>query len=69
MDDFKFELYEVRDEPKLERDGRTVTPQKFVRFGLGKHGPFTEKLPADGWNDELQRRVAKLQAELQAIPR
>lgn len=69
MPDFPFELLELRDETKLERDGRTLTSIKLARFALGTHGPFIERLPAEGWNDELQRRVTKLQAELQALPR
>jgi len=58
----------IRDEYDFDRDG-TPVPSKLVPFFIGKHGPFTERIPATSdWALELARRVAALKAALQSLP-
>lgn len=59
----------VSDESLLNRDG-TVTKYKRYDFFIGKHGPFTERVPLDTFTDsEIQTRVARLKAHIQNLPR
>lgn len=59
----------VYDESLLNRDG-TVTKYRRYDFYIGKHGPFTERVPLDGFTDgEINTRVVKLKAHVQNLPR
>jgi len=58
----------IRDEYDFDRDG-TPVPHKLVPFFIGKHGPFTERIPTTpDWGQELARRVAALKVSLQSLP-
>lgn len=58
----------IRDEYNFSQDG-TPEPFKLVVVFIGKHGPFTERIPATAdWNQELGRRVAALKLALETLP-
>jgi len=58
----------IRDEYTFGQDG-TPEPHKHVPIFIGKHGPFTERIPATpDWPQELARRVAALKSALETLP-
>jgi hypothetical protein len=58
----------IQDEVLPTREG-TVERFKRVDFFIGKHGPFTERIPLDvNFDLEITRRVAALKASLQNLP-
>ena len=59
----------ISDEALVERDG-TVTKYKRYDFFLGKHGPFTERVPLEPFdNQEITRRIGALRLHIEAIHR
>jgi hypothetical protein len=59
----------ISDESLLNRDG-TVSKVRRYDFYIGKHGPFTERVPLDNFTDsEIQTRVTRLKTHLQNLPR
>jgi hypothetical protein len=69
LDPLAIDFKVVSDESLLNRDG-TVTKVRRYDFYIGKHGPFTERVPLDTFTDsEIQTRVGRLKAHLQNLPR
>ena len=66
-DDYTVNFRNVQDEARPERDG--VVRYRRYDFYIGKHGPFTERVPLDGFTDaEITRRVEALRAHLRTLP-
>jgi len=58
----------IRDDYTFAQDGTTEV-FKHVPIFIGKHGPFTERIPVTpDWALELARRVAALKAAIQSLP-
>jgi hypothetical protein len=69
LDPLAIDFKVVSDESLLNRDG-TVTKVRRYDFYIGKHGPFTERVPLDNFADsEIQTRVARLKAHIQNLPK
>jgi hypothetical protein len=69
VDPLAIDFKVISDESLLNRDG-TVTKVRRYDFYIGKHGPFTERVPLDTFTDgEINARVARLKAHLQNLPR
>jgi hypothetical protein len=67
--DLTLNLKNFSDESLVQQDGSV---QKFKRydFYLGKFGPFTERVPLEGFNDALiTARVNALKQHLLALPK
>jgi len=68
MDDLTVRYGVIRDDFHFAQDG-TPEPFKVIPIFIGKHGPFTERIPAaPEWPQELARRVTALKAALAALP-
>jgi hypothetical protein len=68
MEDLSVNAMKVRDESLYERDGST-SRQRVYSFYLGKHGPFTERVPLANFDEyEIGRRVTELQRQLGNLP-
>lgn len=68
MTDTTVEIGTITDEPAFDRFGKPIGSVKRVPFFIGKHGPFTERIPADAnWELELQRRIEALKQTLQRL--
>lgn len=59
----------ISDEALVDFKGDVVKYKRYDFF-IGTHGPFTERVPLDGFTEnEINLRVQKLKAHLQALPR
>lgn len=69
-DDVSVTAMKMQDLSELERDG-TISRWRQYRFWLGKHGPFTEKVPLTTPFDEQEigRRVLVLQQHARMLPK
>jgi flavodoxin len=68
MEDTTFTLINVKDDIVFNLDN-TTSPVKVATFRLGKTGPYTERMtPQEYLDGELRNRVARLQAQLAALP-
>lgn len=65
--EFPIEWVSTTDDVQFARTGGTVKFKKYVFF-LGKHGPFTERVPTEPTFDEneIGRRVTNLRLHLRA---
>lgn len=65
--DFPIEWVSTTDDVQFTRAGGTAKFRKYVFF-LGKHGPFTERVPTEPTFDEQEigRRVMALRTHLRA---
>jgi hypothetical protein len=66
--DLPIEFVDIRDAPRIERDG-TVVVEKRVVFYVGKFGPFTEHFPVTLDRAEITTRVEALRSTLLGLPR
>jgi hypothetical protein len=66
--DFPIDLITTTDDVQFARGGGVVRYRKYV-FYLGKHGPFTERVPVEPTFDEneLGRRVLALRTHLRTL--
>jgi hypothetical protein len=69
MEDLAVTYGRIRQEPRFERDGTTVT-EIIVPIFLGKHGPFTERFSEADWSNPLAvaARVDALKQTLRTLP-
>ncbi|NUR76054.1 MAG: hypothetical protein HOQ28_07215 [Thermoleophilia bacterium] len=69
-DDFAIEWGPARDESIPQRDG-SIARYKTYTFWIGKHGPFTERVPREPAFDELEinRRAESIRTHLRSLPR
>jgi hypothetical protein len=69
-EDLSVQSMKVSDTSAYQRDGTSVR-QRVYTFFLGKHGPFTERVPIDPTFDpnEIQTRITALRAHLANAPR
>lgn len=64
--ELKIEFINQKDDVRPQRDG-TMQRDRVYTFYLGKFGPFTERVPLDGFDEnEIGRRVTALRARLVA---
>lgn len=57
----------VADESIVNRD-QTVTKVRRYDFFIGKYGPFTERVPLEGFTEsEIDQRIARLKSHLGSI--
>lgn len=67
-DNFPVLGMKTNDVTEYQLDGTTARFRQY-RFYLGKHGPFTEKVPLDPFDEyAIQRLVDQLRAHLRALP-
>lgn len=67
--EFPYEPVATKDDARPLRDG-TIARERVYVFYLGKHGPFTERVPitAAPFDDgEIGRRVVALRIHLRTI--
>jgi len=66
--DYPLEAVRVRDYAIPLRDGETIERGKEVRFYLGTHGPFIERIPAAlDFDTEFRMRADKLRRSLEQL--
>lgn len=64
--ELKIDMVSQRDDVRPQRNGDMLRERVYVFF-LGRYGPFTERVPLDGFDEgEIGRRVATLRARLVA---
>lgn len=67
--DTTIEYGRIYDESRLTRTG-DVVHEKVVQFWIGKHGPFVERFPLEGFSfDAVGRRVDTLRQTLTMLPK
>lgn len=63
-EDFPVEGLTIKDDTRYDRNVGLVKERVYT-FYLGKHGPFIERVPLDGFDEhEIQRRVDQIRAHL-----
>lgn len=63
------EFTSIRDTFTPLRSGEMRREKVYV-FYIGKHGPFTERVPLEGFDaTEIDRRVMALRTHLATLPR
>lgn len=68
-DEYAVKFQKIMDESDYTPLGDTVRV-KMYRFFIGRHGPFTEKVPLEPFDaNEITRRVDALTMHLRALPR
>lgn len=66
--DFAVQAMKVKDESMYELDGST-SRQRVYSFYLGKHGPFTERVPLANFDEqEIHRRIDTIKRQLAGLP-
>jgi hypothetical protein len=66
--DFAVQAMKVKDESMYELDG-TTSRQRVYSFYLGKHGPFTERVPLANFDEqEIHRRIDTIKRQLAGLP-
>jgi hypothetical protein len=62
------DMMPAKDDVQFTRDGGTARFRKYI-FYLGKHGPFTERVPMEPTFDEneIGRRIAALRSHLRTV--
>lgn len=64
-DDYPIEDFTISDQARPRRDN-TLERTRVYTFFLGKHGPFTERVPLENFDErEIDRRIAALRSHLQ----
>lgn len=68
MAELDADFIKVTDESTYDRSGTVVRNKTYVFF-LGKHGPFTERIPLEHFDEfEIGRRVETLRRHLASLP-
>lgn len=66
-DDLPVQDFTIRDEARPRRDN-TIERNRVYTFYLGKHGPFIERVPLEGFDaDEITRRIDAMRAHLRGF--
>ncbi len=69
MDDLTVQNMKVKDDTRLLPRDNTVIKERVYTFYLGKHGPFTERVPLENFDaGEINRRIDTLTMHLRQIP-
>lgn len=64
-EDLSVKGLQVKDDVRYDPYERTNVRERVYSFYLGKHGPFTERVPLANFDDqEFQKRVDKLRLHL-----
>lgn len=65
--DLTVDYTDIRDESTPQRDGTFLRQRRYV-FYLGQHGPFTERVPLENFDEtEIKRRVDKVRAHVESL--
>lgn len=67
VEDLALHHLKVRDETRPALDGETTEHFKLVKFYLGRHGPFTERLDAAASSADINARVEAIRSTLRGV--